>query len=181
MSSLALSFLQPTTISNLYCVFTTPLQITTNSPFLSTTIILLLNRLPASSSSSQTTDRLGRCFSRGFCAIKPTVNISNISQKTSQTSVSVFCTSLHITHRHTLKHVENIPDPSKHAHIIFQDFWLNIYCYVNNFILLDIAKVISKVAYSDSEFFFIKFLILERIHIDKYFVLMYLLLVRVDI
>ena len=86
-----------------------------NSPFLSTTIILLLNRLPASSSSNQTTDRLGRCFRRGFCAIKPTVNISNISQKTSQTSVSVFCTSLHITHRHTLKHVENIPGLSKHA------------------------------------------------------------------
>ena len=126
MNSLALSVLQTTTIFNLYCVFSTPRQITTNSPFLSTTMILLLNRLPAIASSQQSarpqTDQLGRCFRRGFCATKPTVNISNISQKTSQTSVSVFCTSLHITHTHTLKHVENIPDPSKHTYIIFQDF-----------------------------------------------------------
>ena len=139
MNSLALSVLQTTTIFNLYCVFSTPRQITTNSPFLSTTMILLLNRLPAIASSQQSarpqTDQLGRCFRRGFCATKPTVNISNISQKTSQTSVSVFCTSLHI-HYHT----EACGEYSRHTYIIFQDFWLNIYCYVNNFILLDISQ-----------------------------------------
>ena len=139
MSSLALSVLQPTTIFNLYCVFSTPQQITpTALSFQLQWFFYWIDYQPAPA-VSQTTDR--RDVS-AVASVRPNqLSTYQISLKKPLRLLFRF-SALHYTlyNIHTLKHVENIPDPSKHTYIIFQDFWLNSYCYVNNFILLDISQ-----------------------------------------
>ena len=140
MSSLALHCLSYNLLQffNLYCVFSTPQQITpTALSFQLQWFFYWIDDQPAPAASSQPDHRP---TSRGDVSAEASVRSNQLS--TYQISLKkplrlLFrFSALHYTYTTTLKHVENIPDPSKHTYIIFQDFWLNIYCYVNNFILL---------------------------------------------